>query len=192
MFPFRKKHKPNTALRILLATNGIILLAGAMLGPIYALFVEEIGGDLFDASLAGAAFAIAAGVTTFVSGTIADKVRKPKHIVIAGYTIMAVGFFLFVGVSSMATLFLVQALIGIGEAIYAPAYDAMYSNHLDRGKAGREWGEWETMAYFIAAIGAIVGGWLVTTFSFDILFLIMGIISLASAMYILFLPKKSL
>ena len=43
----------NKAIRLLLLTNGFILLAGAMLGPIYALFVERVGGDLLHASLAG-------------------------------------------------------------------------------------------------------------------------------------------
>ena len=47
----------NKALRILLITNGLVLLTGAMLGPIYALFVENISGDLLDASLTGDFFA---------------------------------------------------------------------------------------------------------------------------------------
>jgi len=42
----------NRGLRILLVTNAMILLAGAMLGPIYAIFVEKVGGNLLDASIA--------------------------------------------------------------------------------------------------------------------------------------------
>jgi len=56
----------NKALRILLVTNALILLAAAMLGPIYALFVKEIGGDLMDASIAGFIFAISAGLVTLL------------------------------------------------------------------------------------------------------------------------------
>jgi len=37
-------------LKILLVTNGLILLSGAMIGPIYAIYVKKIGGDLLDAS----------------------------------------------------------------------------------------------------------------------------------------------
>ena len=37
---------------MLLFTNSLIIVAGAMLGPIYALLVEDIGGGLLDASLA--------------------------------------------------------------------------------------------------------------------------------------------
>ena len=68
-----KKQICNKSLRILLITNGIVLIAGAMLGPIYALFVEKIGGSLLDASLTGGFFALAAGITTLLAGKFADK-----------------------------------------------------------------------------------------------------------------------
>lgn len=85
----------NRALRILLTTNASILMAGAMLGPIYALFVERIGGDLMDASMAGGIFALAAGLTTLVSGRYSDSIKEKELVVIVGYIIMGIGFFLY-------------------------------------------------------------------------------------------------
>ena len=75
----------NRAARILLGTNAMILLAGAMLGPIYALFVEDIGGDLLDASIAWAVFALAAGFTTLITGKYADKIKESELILVLGY-----------------------------------------------------------------------------------------------------------
>lgn len=67
----------NKTLRILLITNGIVLFAGAMVGPIYALFIkEELGGRLLDASLASGIFAITAGFVTLIAGRWADKVKE--------------------------------------------------------------------------------------------------------------------
>ena len=127
----------NRALRILLSTNAFILLAAAMLGPIYAIYVEEIGGDLMDASLASGLFALTAGLTTFISGKYSDKIKENELIIILGYTIMGTGFFLYNLVDSIGFLFCVQILIGFGEAIYSPAFDAVYSKHLDGHKSGK-------------------------------------------------------
>lgn len=187
-----KKHGFSTALRILLATNAMILLAGAMLGPIYALFVEEIGGDLLDASFAGGLFALAAGITTFVSGKYSDKSNNAKQIVAFGYATMGIGFLLYTTVSSILTLFLVQILIGFGEAVYSPAFDVLYSKHLDGGEAGKEWGAWEAMNYFTAAIGAAAGGLVVTYLGFQTLFSIMAALCFASAIYIYKLSNGTL
>src|SRR5680860_1515245 len=182
----------NKALRILLSTNALILMAGAMLGPIYALFVEKIGGDLMDASIAGGIFALVAGLTTLISGRYSDKIKENELIIVLGYIIMGVGFFLYFWVNSIIFLFIVQAIIGLGEAIYSPAFDAVYSKHLDGHKSGTQWGAWESMNYFTTAVGSIVGGALVTLFGFPILFVVMGALCFSSAIYIFQLKRKVL
>lgn len=189
---FLKKSGINKPLKILLGTNSLILLAGAMFGPIYALFVEEIGGDILDAGVAAAIFAIAAGITTLLIGRFTDKVRENELVVVFGYLVMASGFFLFSFVHSVATLLLVQVLIGIGEAIYSPAFDGVYSKHITDGKEGSAWGVWESMNYFITAAGATIGGFLVSLFGFSMLFYVMAILCSLSALYIYFLPRKAL
>jgi len=142
----------NHALRVLLFTNALILLAGAMLGPIYALFVEEVGGGLIEASFSVGIFALAAGGATLIFGKLSDKTRKKKGIVALGYLIIAAGFFLYTQVSGVMTLFIVQAVIGFGEALYVPSFDALYSKNVTKTKAGREWGAWEATNYFSVAI----------------------------------------
>lgn len=180
------------ALRILLATNALILVAAAMLGPIYALFVEKVGGDLMDASIAGGIFALTAGLTTLVSGRYSDKIKENELIVVLGYAIMGVGFLLYIWVESIMFLFMVQVIVGLGEAIYAPAFDAVYSKHLEWHKTGRQWAAWESIHYFTAAIGAIVGGGIVTLFGFPVLFVIMTMLCFGSALYIYHLKRRVL
>lgn len=180
------------ALRILLSTNAMILLAGAMIGPIYAIYVEKIGGDLLDASLTVGIFALTAGITTLIAGRYADKIKENELIVVFGYFMMGIGFLLYIFVNSILFLFIVQALIGFSEAIYAPAFDALYSKHLSWRKAGREWGAWESMNYFTGAIGAGVGGLIASFFGFNIIFIIMASLCFASSIYIYLLPRKEL
>lgn len=182
----------NKALRILLSTNAMILMSAAMLGPIYALFVEKVGGDLMDASIAGSIFALVAGLTTLISGKYSDKIKENKQVIVFGYAIMGVGFLLYLWVTSVVSLFIVQAIIGLGEAIYAPAFDSLYSKHLDRHKSGRQWGAWESINYFTTAIGAIIGGGLVTLFGFQPLFVIMAMLCFGSAIYIYHLKQSVL
>jgi len=182
----------NKATRILLGTNAMILLAGAMLGPIYALFVEDIGGDLLDASIAWGIFALAAGFTTLLTGKYADKIKQNELILVVGYILMGIGFALYLVVGSVMMLFFVQLVIGFAEAIYAPAFDALYSKHLAKTKIGRGWGAWEATDYFTAGAGAVVGGLIVTNFGFNTLFVVMALLSFASGLYIYLLPRRIL
>ena len=182
----------NRALRVLLITNALILIAAAMLGPIYALFVEEIGGDLLDASLTGGIFALTAGIVTLISGKYADRVKQNELIIVFGYALIGIGFLLYTIVDSIWFLFAVQIVIGAGEAIYSPAFDAVYTKHVSVKKAGREWGSWEAMNYFTYALGAGIGGLIAFKLGFNSLFVTMAILSFLSAIYIYFLPRDVL
>lgn len=174
---------------ILLITNSLILVAGAMLGPIYALFVEKVGGDLLDASYAFSTFALVAGVVTLISGRYSDKIKENKVILVLGYGIMGLGYFGYLLVNSIWSLLIIQVVIGLGEAIYVPAFDALYSKHLDHSKRGRIWSLWEAINYFTMAIGAFIGGFLVVIFGFSSMFIIMGLLCVISAIYIFSLPR---
>ena len=83
-------------------------------------------------------------------------------------------------------------MLGLGGAIYAPAFDSVYSRHMTDGKSGRAWGAWEAMDYFAGAVGAAVGGLIATKFGFNTIFIIMGLLCFMSAGYILFLPREVL
>lgn len=180
----------NKAIRVLLITDALVLIAGAMLGPIYALFVKDLGGTLLDASISGGIFALSAALTTLVAGNFTDRLKDSEMIVIFGYSLMGVGFLLYILVDSIFTLFLVQMIIGVAEAIYAPAFDTSYSRHVTIRKAGREWGAWEATKYITAAIGSIIGGFIVIKFGFNFIFLIMALLCFSSALYIYKLPRR--
>ncbi|MBI2011628.1 MFS transporter [Candidatus Daviesbacteria bacterium] len=149
-------------------------------------------GDLMAASITGAIFALTAGIVVLFSAKISDKIKRADLIVILGYLLIGLGFLLFIFANSLLFLFLIQIVIGLGEAIYAPAFDKLYSSHLTPAKTGREWGAWEATHYFAIAVGAVLGGIIVTNFGFNVLFMIMALLCFFSAFYIYKLPKHIL
>ena len=134
----------NRAIKAMLFADSLILIATAMLAPIYALFVERIGGDLLDAGITFGAFSLAAGIVTLVSGTFTDRVKQAELIIVLGYIVTALGFISYIFVDTMVTLVFAQIVVGIGTAIRYPAFDAVFSSHLDKGEGGREGGAWES------------------------------------------------
>ncbi len=188
----RRIHRVNLAIRVLLFTNALVLLAAALFGPIYALFVAELGGGLLDAGLTSGVYAITAVFTTIIAGAYTDKLKENEYVIICGYFIIGLAFFLLNFVKTIEHLFLVEMLTGFGTAIYSPAFSAIYSNHVSYEKPGTEWSFWDVIDNTSYAIGAVLGGYLASTFGFPILFNLMASLCLISGLYIYFLPREVL
>ncbi len=182
----------NKPLIILILTNSAVLISIAMLAPIWAIFVEEIGGDILEVGLAVSTLAITAGIVVIFTGKISDQVKDDELIIAVGYLIIGAGFILYNFVSNVWFLAVVQIIIGIGIAIYEPAFDSVYSKHLKSKSEGREWGAWESVNYFCQAIGAALGAVIATAFGFNALFIMMAALCIVSALYIFIIPRKVL
>jgi MFS family permease len=127
---------------------------------------------------------------TLVAGRFADQAKQPKLIIGLGYALTAFGFFLLIFVHSIWQLLAVQLLIGLASPLYAPAFNALYTRHLNKDHEGFEWSLWDATDYFTTAVGGITGGAIATYFGFDGLFTVMALIALGAAAFILFLPAR--
>ncbi|MBU0731756.1 MFS transporter [Patescibacteria group bacterium] len=177
-------------LKVILGTNALVILAGALLTPIWAIYVEGIGGDILTAGFAYAIFLIVAGVVIVVFGKLEDKIKRKDLVVVVSYAIMGVGFFCYLLVKSPWQLFIVQAIIGLGEAIYIPALNALYDRFIEEKKAASQWGSWDGMIYIVAGVAAISGAVIADYLGFSMLFIAMGCFCLLSALGMLILPKN--
>jgi len=165
-------------LKILLCIQALFALAGGLFGPLYAVFVEEIGGDLLTAGSAYFLFALTVGILIFFISRWEDHVKHKEKLIIIGFGLSALGFLGYNFVFEQIGLFIVQIIFGLGEAVCAPAWDGLYSKYLDKGKFISEWGLYESLNYIIIALGALAGGVIAEFFGFRILFVIMFIISI--------------
>ena len=178
------------ALKILLLASGLSILAGGLFGPIYAIFVEQIGGDILTAGTAYASFAIVAGVTIFLVSRWEDHIKYKEKFVVMGFALGCFGFLGYLLIQDPLDLFAVQIIFGISVAIGTPAYDGLYSKHLDKGKFVSEWGLWESMNYILIGISAAVGAFLAEFFGFRFLFFVMLALSILGFIISIFLFSK--
>ena len=165
-------------IKILLLADGFATLALGMIGPIYALFVEQIGGDILDAGWAFFAFMITSGIVMLLISRWEDRFKHKSKLVVAGYGLTALGCLSYIFVYNQLTLIITQVILGLSVAVLNPSFDSLYSHFIDHKKETSEWGAWEAMGYIVTAIAAVAGGYLAYLFGFRALFIIMFIISL--------------
>ncbi|QQG43858.1 MAG: MFS transporter [Candidatus Roizmanbacteria bacterium] len=177
-------------LKILLLADSWQVTALGMIAPIYAIFVERIGGDLLDASWAYFAFMMSTGVTIFLISHWEDKIKHKEKLIMLGYVLTVAGAMMYIFVFNQFTLIITQIVLGLAQAIKDPAYDALYSDYLDTGKKASEWGDWESMYYVATALAAILGGYIATVLGFRALFVGMAIFSIFSALVCINLFRK--
>lgn len=170
--------------------SALFLLAGGLIAPIYAIFVEEIGGDLLAAGTAYAAFSISAGLLLFFISRWEDHVKHKERLVVGGWLLSCIGYLGYIFVENPLQLVLVQVVFGIGTAVCNPAFDGIYSKNLDRGHFVSEWGMWESMSFIVTAIGALIGSYVASLFGFRILFMFMFGFSLIGLLVSFRLLKK--
>ena len=182
----------NRALTTLTVINSLFSMAGLALVPIYAVFLEGIGATVFIISLLAALELGSKLIGTFILRFIGDGYKEKEYMIIISYLFRAVAWGSLCFVAAITPLFLIQILLGLGDAIGSPSFSAVFAAHLDKGKQIAEYSDYTLTKNLFGIIGTVGGGVIVTTFGFTYLFALMSFIALFCAFYIFIQPRKLL
>jgi MFS family permease len=163
----------NKIIEFLVVSSFFYNFASGLLGPIYAIFVEQIGGDILTAGSAFAIYTIICGVLILLLGKWENRAKHKEKILVLSRVFTLIGFTGYLFVTNPIQLFLVQITLGAALAFGTPAFDTIYSKNLDKNKEAFEWGAWEGMYQIALGLSAIAGAIIVEFFGFRTLFVIM-------------------
>lgn len=169
--------------------SNIWYLGEGMLGPLFAIFGEKIGGSVLDISWAWATYLIVVGVLVIYIGKLSDHIGKEK-LMISGYALNAVFTFAYLLISTPAHLFIVQAGLGVAAALSIPTWMSLYAKYEDKRHDGYTWGVAAGLNRIITGVAIIIGGLVVTYLSFTVLFLIMGTVQVIATIYQALILRK--
>jgi sugar phosphate permease len=177
----------NKQIKILLYSSNIWYLGEGMFGPLFAVFSQRIGGNILDISYIWSFYLIITGLFTILVGKIPKQIISPAKLMICGYGLNAFFTFAYLFVSSQLSLLIVQIGLGIASALANPTWSALYAKYERRGtreQVGSVWALSYGHTHIVTGISIFLGGFIVNFFSFEFLFILMGIIQTIATLYV--------
>jgi hypothetical protein len=184
--------KINPLYKFLISSYSLSTFSEGILMPIYAVFVQKIGGDILDASGAIAIFFITEGIFTMLIHRFKWSNDHRTFLLVSGWVIWLLGIISYLFVANMLTLFLAQVLMALGNATADPIFYRELSENTDRRSKGFEWGFFEGIKVILDGVAALIGGVVATFWGFHFLILTMiGTATLSLVAILVYLYKKS-
>lgn len=184
--------KNNLALKALFISNSIFVFASMLLGPLYAVYVEKIGGGVLLVSISSGVFYVSTAIFLIFMARWGDRVREKELMLMASYIIRAFAFLSLIYINSPLMLVAIQVIFGLGAALGTPTFGALFAEHTDRKEEVLEHSDWALVSHLVMALGTIVGGFVVTSLGFPFLFVTIAVLCFLSAGWILFTPRRVL
>src|SRR3989344_5480050 len=166
----------NRKVKILLVSNNLWDFAEGLFGPLFAVFAGRVGGSILDISWAWTVYLGVRGLMVMAVGRISDKQIKKEPLVVLGYVLNTVATFAYLLVRDRWSLFAVEILAGAAAALAIPTWFSLFSRQSSKRNSGWLWGMASGQSDLVAAGGMVLGGLIVSMWSFEGLFLTMGTI----------------
>lgn len=188
----------NKIIKILITSDFILNLGWGLVSPILAIFIVEnitSRGPLEAAKIAGFAslfYWITKSILQVPIGHYLDKKHGEKD----DFWFMVIGTFLaaFVPIGYLFSsvpwhIYLLQILHATGMSMAFPSWLAIFTRHIDKGREAFEWSMESTFLSAGAGIAGGLGGVLVGIFGFNIIFILVSILNIISAVLLIFIKK---
>ncbi len=161
----------------------VFLSALGFITPIFAIFIADKirGGGVEVVGFAAAIYWIGRSILEIPIAKFLDRTKGEKddlYLLVVGYSICALVQFGYIFSFLPWHIYLLQGIYALGAALSWPAWAALFTRHIDKGKEGFEWSI-EHVAFSLGTgITGALGGLMVANFGFEVVFIFTGIIAL--------------
>jgi len=188
------KEKTNKIIKTLIGTDFVFLSALGLITPIFAVFItgQISGGTVEVIGFAAGIYWIFKSILQIPIGKFLDKNKGERDdlwFLIIGYLIVACVQFCYSLSSLPWHIYLLEGVYAIGMAMAIPAWPAIFTRHIDKGKEAFEWSMESTALGLGSGVTGIMGGILAIKFGFNIVFFITGFIAMLGGLLPLFIVK---
>jgi MFS family permease len=177
-------------IRFLIISDTVMFGAVGLLGPIFALFIEDfiVGGNEATAGIAAGVYLFTKSTLQIPIANFIDRVRgeKDDYVILFLFTMaMSLIPLLYLFISTPLELYIVQFVLGLFTAFTFPTFMALFTHHVDRGKEGTEWGVYFTLTDITSAAFGALGGLLAATSGFPFLIITVVVLSVCGSLLLL-------
>lgn len=182
----------NKKLWLLILSDVLILSSFGLIAPIFSIFImgHIDGGSLVTAGLATSVFLIVKCVVQLpLSKFFIDKEKHKTHSLLFGTFLIICVPFMYLTAENIYSIFVAQAVYGLGAACAYPAWFSLFTSYLDRNKKGFEYAIYTTGTGIGTAIAAYLGAEVVEQLGFEYLFFVVGGIAFLGFLLLIILDR---
>lgn len=185
----------NKILNILIASDFIVISAYGLMAPIFAVFLTEkiVGGSLVVIGISEAVFLAATSLLQVPVGILIDRTEGQKidfWFLFAGNFIMSVSLFFYIWAAAPWHIYIISLFYGIGSALSFPAWTGLFTRNMVENKESFAWSLSTTIVGIGRAAAAIAGGFIGQFFGFNVLFALVGSLSLVGTLLLFVFYNK--
>ncbi|MEK7639103.1 MAG: MFS transporter [Patescibacteria group bacterium] len=173
--------------RFLIISDTVVLGAAGLLGPVFALFIEDfiVGGNEATAGLAAGIYLFTKSLLQIPIAHYIDRIVGEKDdfwLLFSCSVLTSLLPLAYLFISTPTQLYLVQFVMGLFIAFTFPTFMALFTRHIDHDKEGTEWGVYFTLTDLTSAAFAAVGGYVAATQGFETLIIMVVIMSVLGSL----------
>ncbi|MBU1202735.1 MFS transporter [Patescibacteria group bacterium] len=188
-------YKINIIIKILIASDFIFWSSYQLFAPFFAIFVTDkiAGGGIETIGIAAALYLICKSLFEIPVGMYIDRSKSEKDDLFSAFLgtfLIGILYLGYLFITSVWELYLLQVLMGIAAAISYPGWCAIFTRHIDKGKEGFEWSLYDILSGIGMAGAAALGGFIIESFGFNSLFVLISIISIFSSFLLLLIKNQ--
>ncbi len=182
----------NKSLKVLFTLNSIFVFGASLFGPLYAIYVQGLDNKIVTVSLSWAVYMVSSTLFMYFVSRYGDRIKEKEFLLAGGFLIRSIAWLGYLFVTNVTGLIIIQVVLGMGEALGTPSWNAIFAKHLDGHKEIMDYSNWNIINNLIVALSTVLGGVLVTYFGFSVLFVAMSMLALVSFVGVLITPRRVL